>query len=196
MKNFSKPLIVSLCVVLGVGISVTLVKGQVPGKKRTSPDEKTTSSVITPALSVSDAPPMRTPEPGSPDAERMAEFQARVKAGLVPTVHIGMPGGLRPTKKRSIPDFVLTQIVPQKGASGEMLAFQQKLSPAFATNDPIPPSRTNHFAWLKAHPNVRIYGWYGTVTYSEVQPDLSVVVAVEFHPKTDITGMRAGLVND
>jgi hypothetical protein len=195
MHHFIKPLILSCCVVLGAGISVTLVRGQVPAKRNLQDKKATANTAPAPSV-VLDAPPMRTPEPGSPEAERMAAFQARVKAGLVPTVHIGIPPQQKPYKRPTrMPDFVATQVVPQKGVSGEMLAFQQKLDAAFAAADPIPPSRVNHFAWLKNHPNVRIYGWYGTVTWSQVQADSSVIVNVEFHPKTEITGQR-GFVRD
>lgn len=186
MRRIFKPLIVACCVVVATGFSVTLLKGEVPGKQQKP--RLQAASKPTPAVPV--AEPMKTPEPGSPDAERMAAFQERVKAGLVRTVRIGRPlNYIRPQVKK--PDFVPTQIVPQKKASGEMLTFQHKLSPAFAANDPIPTSRGDHFAWLKAHPNVRIFGWYGTVTGAEVQDDSSVIVAIEFHPKTEITGMRA-----
>ena len=195
MLQFIRSTIIYSCVILGACISVTLVRGQVPDKKRNLPDKKAVRAMVSASSPDVSAPPMLTPEPGSSDAERMAAFQARVKAGLEPTVHIGRDPKLRLKKLNRMPDFVPTQIVPQKGAKGEMLAFQQKLLPAFARNDPMPASRSAHFAWLNNHTNARIFGWCGTVTGAEVQPDSSVIVNIEFHPKTDITGMR-GYVPD
>jgi len=193
MRRLGKPLILCVCVAFFTLLSATMLRGQVPAKKRQATDKM--KAIPAQVVAVIDAPPMGRPKPGSADAERMAAFVAQCNAGLVPLVRVGLPPKEDHSKGPRMPDFAPTEIVPQPKVSGEMLAFQQKLSPAFAASDPIPPSRIHHFAWLKGHPNVRIFGWYGTVTGAQVQEDSSVIVAIEFHAMTDITGQRA-LVRD
>jgi hypothetical protein len=68
---------------------------------------------------------MEGPEPGSADADRMAAFVAKAKAGLVPTVRVGLPPKVDVSKGAKMPNFVATSIIPQPKIAGAMQAFQQ-----------------------------------------------------------------------
>ncbi len=174
-----------LLVVIAVGVfafSGKIMRGQV-----------TTSQVqtkVVPPTPVA-APSMRRPEPGSADANRMAEFVAQCKAGLVPAVRIGVAPNEDSAKGHRMPAFEATTIVPQAKVKGDVLRFQQRLADVFAAHEPMPASRLNHFSWVKQCPNARIYGWYGTITGVSLQADSSVIVTIEFHPKNEIVGQRA-----
>ena len=191
MLGPKKPLILASCALVVTALSVTALSGQVAVRRR--PAAGKMKPVTAAPMPVLESDPPVCAVPGSPEAERMAECVARVNAGLVKSGDFGEAPKQDYSAGPRMPDFVGTEIIPQKKIAGEMLAFQRKLSALFPANAPIPASRIAHFTWLKAHPDVRVFGWYGTVIGAEVRDDSSVIVVIEFHAKTEITGRRANV---
>ena len=192
---FRRPssIILASAVLIAATLSAAMLSGQEPAKKRQAANKKRLPTPAAPPSPVAkvETQPVRFATPGSPEAARLANLTADVQAGRVPIISFGTPPQEDDSQGFQAPDFAPTEIVSQQEIVGDMLAFQAKLSPLFAASDPIPASRTNHFAWLKAHPDVRIYGWHGIVKNVEIQPDASVIVMIRFAPKTKITGRRA-----
>jgi hypothetical protein len=138
-------------------------------------------SLLSGSAFAGDPPEMRVAKPGSPEAKRLARLKAKAEAGLIPVHQIGgVPSPL--AAPEPVPQGIGTRVAPHPDAKGEMLKFQQAFVAALAKQDPHPPGRADHFAWIPRYDHVRQLGWNGSVVGVQPQPDGSALVSVEISP--------------
>lgn len=99
----------------------------------------------------------------------------------------GLGRGGSPLKPAPPPSYRGTKIVPDKGATGDMLEVQDEFAAAMSRDDPKSEDRQAHFAWLDRNEYVRRYGvrqvgWYGGVLGCEPRPGGGWLVKVVIRP--------------
>jgi hypothetical protein len=187
MRPFVQWTSVSIVVLLAVIVGTLTVTAQARPQRRTAAKSSEATKTM---LLEAEARPAKRVEPGSRVEKRILAPQALAGQGVFPIYPIGLgrgdPVNTRPVVK-PVPRWVGTKINLHPDAKGDVLAVQKRFATAMATNDPLPKSRTDHFAWLNNTDHMkdgrlRQIGWYGGIVGVEESPNGGWNVKLQIQP--------------